>query len=591
VSLFNPASAFIRACKMIIDIIRFIVTNARQIIEFVNAVLDAVLAIARGGTGGVPALVERALARAIPVLIGALAALLGIGGIAAKVKQVFQKIARPVNRAIDWVIDKIVGLIKKLWAKLKPKKKRPKKPGRPRRPGRPKRPKDRVSRRDNTPDGQRKRLRAAVAAGVRAVNRLRGRAVGRRLIEPVLTVIRVRYGLSMLRPVEQKGHWAVHGVINPELTGPTSKETEGGENPNFKADAKKFEEKLGAGAAGHERAKSALAGMAAKAKNYLIKAAGSWDHANTKLHALIEKIAAENVELAIRAGSVVDLEAVKAEADEAAQQVMLMKPVMGVFDEGALSERFTHIISFYSNVLGRDLLDPERLRDTVTVWVTAVDLDLDQLMNLAKEVQKPGSKVREAMAPVREGSAVEFQGEARIKRGPSVSRKVGLRADELGLPMTPREVAQQRTLQKNWDQALHKLQWHAGSKDWRIRKSGQFEASEPGRKAKEWAREMRALGVPLAAGPSGTTNVMMNVAVVFRADKYDARLACIGFLLGYRHHSLVEILAAAEPFGPTYEKSRKMYRHIKPLDEPTLRSYGNGKFPDEKAAPGKGGAP
>ncbi|MEV6827398.1 hypothetical protein [Amycolatopsis sp. NPDC051102] len=135
VSLFNPASAFIRACKMIIDIIRFIVTNARQIIEFVNAVLDAVLAIARGGTGGVPALVERALARAIPVLIGALAALLGIGGIAGKVKEVFQKLARPVNRAIDWVIDKIVGLVKKLWSKIKPKR-HPKKT-RPRRPRRP----------------------------------------------------------------------------------------------------------------------------------------------------------------------------------------------------------------------------------------------------------------------------------------------------------------------------------------------------------------------------------------------------------------------------------------------------------------------
>ncbi|MFJ9785908.1 hypothetical protein ACIRSS_40485 [Amycolatopsis sp. NPDC101161] len=122
VSLFNPASAFIRACKMIIDIIRFVVTNARQIIDFVNAVLDAVLAIARGGTGGVPALVERALARAIPVLIGALAALLGIGGIAGKVRQIFQKLARPVNRALDAVIKKMADLVKKLWAKLKPKK-------------------------------------------------------------------------------------------------------------------------------------------------------------------------------------------------------------------------------------------------------------------------------------------------------------------------------------------------------------------------------------------------------------------------------------------------------------------------------------
>lgn len=119
ISLFNPASAFIRACKMIIDIVKFIVTNGRQILEFVNTVLDAVIAIAKGGTGGVPALVEKALARSIPVLIGALAALLGIGGIAGKVKEVFQKLARPVNKAIDWVIDKIVGLAKKVWAKVK----------------------------------------------------------------------------------------------------------------------------------------------------------------------------------------------------------------------------------------------------------------------------------------------------------------------------------------------------------------------------------------------------------------------------------------------------------------------------------------
>jgi putative sterol carrier protein len=119
ISLFNPASAFIRACKMIIDIIKFIVTNGRQIIEFVNTVLDAVIAIAKGGAGGVAGLVEKALARSIPVLIGALAALLGIGGIAGKVKEIFQKLARPVNKAIDWVIGKIVGLAKKVWAKVK----------------------------------------------------------------------------------------------------------------------------------------------------------------------------------------------------------------------------------------------------------------------------------------------------------------------------------------------------------------------------------------------------------------------------------------------------------------------------------------
>jgi hypothetical protein len=134
-SLLNPASAFIRACKLIIDIVRFIVERGRQVLEFVNAVLDAVIAIAKGGGGGVPALVENALARSIPVLIGFLAAVLGIGGIADKVKKIFDTLSKPVMKAIDWVIDKIVGLVKTLWTKLKrllDKKKDKKKPKQPR---------------------------------------------------------------------------------------------------------------------------------------------------------------------------------------------------------------------------------------------------------------------------------------------------------------------------------------------------------------------------------------------------------------------------------------------------------------------------
>ncbi len=109
VSLLNPACAFIKACKVIIDIVTFIITRGAQILEFVNAVLDAVIAIAGGGAGGVPALIENALAKIIPVLIGFLAALLGIGGIADKVKKIFQALSKPVMKAVDWVVGKIAA--------------------------------------------------------------------------------------------------------------------------------------------------------------------------------------------------------------------------------------------------------------------------------------------------------------------------------------------------------------------------------------------------------------------------------------------------------------------------------------------------
>ncbi|WP_327258985.1 MULTISPECIES: phage tail protein [unclassified Streptomyces] len=122
ISLLNPASAFIRAVKGIIDIVTFIVNQGAQIVEFVNSVLDAVIAIANGGSAGVPKMVEAALAASVPLLIGFLASLLGIGGLANKVKSVFHVVARPVNRAIDKIVDFITKKGKALWTKLRGKK-------------------------------------------------------------------------------------------------------------------------------------------------------------------------------------------------------------------------------------------------------------------------------------------------------------------------------------------------------------------------------------------------------------------------------------------------------------------------------------
>ncbi|MFB6813043.1 hypothetical protein ACFCV8_00635, partial [Streptomyces sp. NPDC056347] len=121
ISLLNPASAFIRAVKGIIDIVTFIVNQGAQIVDFVNAVLDAVIAITNGGAAGVPKMVETALATSIPLLIGFLASLLGISGLANKVKSVFHAVSKPVNRAIDKIINLIARKGKVLWNKLKGK--------------------------------------------------------------------------------------------------------------------------------------------------------------------------------------------------------------------------------------------------------------------------------------------------------------------------------------------------------------------------------------------------------------------------------------------------------------------------------------
>ncbi|MFL4908278.1 hypothetical protein ACJ6WF_35035 [Streptomyces sp. MMS24-I2-30] len=201
ISLLNPASAFVRAVKGIIDIVTFIVNQGAQIVEFVNAVLDAVIAIANGGSAGVPKMVETALAASVPLLIGFLASLLGIGSLANKVKSVFHAVARPVNRAIDKIVGFIVRAGKALWKKIKGKNNG----------------KDQGSRKDERkPEEKRKDLQS----GLDAADRLAIKKLPIEEIEPKLPPIKRQYNMAELKAVidskseiDQKIHF--EGKVNP----------------------------------------------------------------------------------------------------------------------------------------------------------------------------------------------------------------------------------------------------------------------------------------------------------------------------------------------------------------------------------------
>ena len=111
-SLLNPASAFVKACKLIYDVVMFFVTRASQIMALVNAVVNTISAVAAGAIGAMASAIEAALASAIPVVISFLASLLGLGGISEKIRSIIMKIQAPINKAIDWVIHKAVKMVK-----------------------------------------------------------------------------------------------------------------------------------------------------------------------------------------------------------------------------------------------------------------------------------------------------------------------------------------------------------------------------------------------------------------------------------------------------------------------------------------------
>lgn len=119
VSMLNPASAFIKACKMIYDVVVFIIDKGKEIGEFVESIIDAAGDIARGGGGGVPAKIEGVLAKALPLAIGFCASLLSLGGIGEKVRDIIDKVRKPIFSAVDRVIDFVVKTTRPIWEPAK----------------------------------------------------------------------------------------------------------------------------------------------------------------------------------------------------------------------------------------------------------------------------------------------------------------------------------------------------------------------------------------------------------------------------------------------------------------------------------------
>lgn len=80
----------------------------RQLLEIVNSVLEGLGEIARGVIARGVALVERNLARLLPIAIGFLANQLGLGGLAGHIRRIIERIRETVDRALGWLVDRIV---------------------------------------------------------------------------------------------------------------------------------------------------------------------------------------------------------------------------------------------------------------------------------------------------------------------------------------------------------------------------------------------------------------------------------------------------------------------------------------------------
>jgi hypothetical protein len=100
-SLMNPVSAFIKAAMGIYELVMFFVSKASQIGEFINSVIDSIAAIAQGNLSGAAQMIENSLVKSLPLIIGFLASLLNISGLAQRVQGFIERLRQRIESAID----------------------------------------------------------------------------------------------------------------------------------------------------------------------------------------------------------------------------------------------------------------------------------------------------------------------------------------------------------------------------------------------------------------------------------------------------------------------------------------------------------
>jgi len=117
VTMFNPAGAIIQAIIATYNTVAFFIERIKQILAFVEAVVDSIANIANGKIAQAANYVERAMARTIPVILGFLARLIGLGNVSEAVKKVITAIHAKVDKGIDAVIKWVVDKAKSLFGK------------------------------------------------------------------------------------------------------------------------------------------------------------------------------------------------------------------------------------------------------------------------------------------------------------------------------------------------------------------------------------------------------------------------------------------------------------------------------------------
>lgn len=190
IAMFIPGAGFISAILSIYDTVMVFVNKISKIIQVVTGFINSITAIAAGAIGAAASKVETTLAGLLALGINFLAGFIGLGKVADKVMGVIQKVRAPIDKALDWLINWIVTLARKLGKFIA---------------------------QAGVPQDPNERLKLGKQAALAAVNRFAGKPAAEAVLTPLLSVIKTRYCFVRLDVIPRQGKWHLIGEVNPKF--------------------------------------------------------------------------------------------------------------------------------------------------------------------------------------------------------------------------------------------------------------------------------------------------------------------------------------------------------------------------------------
>lgn len=204
---FIPGGGFVKIVKAIFRAFQFVAENLENIRHFFDSIFDSMEAAIEGRTEGVASKIITGLKAGVVLALDFLAKQLGLNKIVDGVQKIIQSLRRPIVNAIEWVLDKAKPFVMKIMKKGKElfEKGKAKVIGA-----------GKAVVQVGVPEDPNERLRLAARASVSAARKLTGR-VTKALLNPILTGIKVRYGLTDIQPYMKDETWWVKATVNPTV--------------------------------------------------------------------------------------------------------------------------------------------------------------------------------------------------------------------------------------------------------------------------------------------------------------------------------------------------------------------------------------